>query len=83
MREWSEWSRNYEDMSDSLKVTCDFCGKDLTSGENFEDYSLRLINRRIPCSTLAVIDIMFIPPINKDCDFCGLRCLRKFLEKIK
>lgn len=64
---------------ETRQVVCDHCGRDLTFAERFEDWSIRLINRRMPCKSSAVVDVMFQPHLEHDYDFCGLGCMNKFL----
>ena len=63
------------------KVTCDGCGKDLTTTDNSVDYLLALMNQSLPTRGPVVTDLGIRPKIKRDCHFCGIRCLRKWLDE--
>lgn len=62
------------------KITCDGCGKDLTTTGNSVDYRLALVNEAIPSGGGAVTDMMVYPPIERNVHFCGMRCLKAWLS---
>lgn len=68
-------------MMEHRKIICDHCNCDLTTTSNSIGYSIRLINRRIPCEGGMVTDMMMYPSLKHDYDFCGLACLQKCMEK--
>lgn len=63
------------------KVTCDGCGADISATGNSIDYRLRLIAEALPSRSMCVTDMMIYPPIKQDAHFCGLGCLRTWLNK--
>lgn len=64
------------------KVTCDTCGRDITSTGNSVDYRLDVVNvslhsqRGEAGEMFAVTDMMIYPPLKRDHHFCDLRCLQ-------
>lgn len=63
------------------EITCDGCGKDLTYTGNCVDYRLALYNENIQSRGVAVTAMMKRPRIKRDAHFCGVRCLRLWLDK--
>jgi hypothetical protein len=63
------------------KCTCDGCGADLTETGNCLDYRLALVVQLIPNfgPTAALMHIK--PPISGDKHFCGIDCLRTWVDK--
>jgi hypothetical protein len=70
-------------MSEITKINCDYCDKDLTESSNCIDWSLRLVNRRIPSREGPVTAMMIHPTFSRDLDFCGRGCFLKWFEKYK
>ena len=68
---------------ETRKVECDHCKCDLTETKGVDDYSLRLVLRTIPNTGAIHIDVLVRPPIVRNMDFCGLGCLKKWLEEGK
>lgn len=64
----------------AVEVTCDGCGRDLTTTGNSIDYRLALANERLPSRGGCVTDMMIYPPIKRDAHFCGMACLKKWAE---
>ena len=60
-------------------VKCDSCGADISCSTNSVDYRLRLMNVELPPCSNSVTDMMIHPPISRNCDFCGIGCLRKWV----
>lgn len=61
-------------------IICDACGADLTQTGNCVDYRLHLAVQGIP-NTSGFATLMHIdPPMDGNKDFCGTRCLTKWLE---
>ncbi len=60
---------------------CDACGRDLTTTGNSIDYRLALKNEHVPSVGGFVTDMMVYPAIEHDVHFCGLSCLRAWLDK--
>lgn len=64
------------------EIKCDGCDIDLSKTGNSIDYRLGLYNERLPCGIGAVTDMMIYPIIERNAHFCGLLCLRAWLDKI-
>lgn len=62
------------------RVTCDQCDCDLTETDNSIDYRLDLINTRIPSKGGLVTLMMIHPHLDRDHHFCGVSCLKKWVE---
>lgn len=59
---------------------CDFCENDLTYSDGISQYRLNL--NCIHCPHIGgVIDVMIYPTLSEEKNFCGLGCLKKWLEK--
>lgn len=66
-------------MTTKHEIICDNCDRAQTSGE---EYCLSLVNRNIPKKRGDVISAVFVyPPLDKDLDFCGMGCLKQYIEK--
>jgi hypothetical protein len=62
-------------------VTCDRCGKDLSTTTNCEDYRILLCAEPIPPSSDGALTAMHIePPFSRPIHFCGRRCLDEWLN---
>lgn len=58
------------------KVTCDGCGRDLTTRSNSVDYRLALDSESKPGRGDGFYtDMMIYPSIDRPHHFCGLKCL--------
>lgn len=69
-------------MATEHKVTCDACGNDLTCTSNMEDWRLSLRNVALSAYGNAAVTCMAVyPAIQEDADFCGINCLREWLDK--
>ena len=64
-----------------LEIKCDNCGNDLTETTNSINWRLSLSNEQIPSHDGAVTDMMILQPIKKDVHFCGVGCLRVWINK--
>ena len=62
------------------QISCDNCKVDLTTTTNSINYRLALVNQRIPCKEGSLTDMMVYPPIQQDAHFCGLGCLKTWLN---
>jgi hypothetical protein len=68
-------------MPREVKVTCDQCGRDITSTGNCEDWRLALVNERIPHYGRGTSTLMSIQRcLDKDYYFCGFMCLKTWVE---
>lgn len=61
------------------QISCDQCGGDLTVSGNSVDYRLALVNQKIPSNSGFVTDMMIHPPLERDCHFCRVACLVRWL----
>jgi hypothetical protein len=68
-------------MTKTAKITCDGCNNDLTHSSNCEDYRLALINESVPSLGGFVKSMIAHPAIKDDVHFCGVDCLRKWLDQ--
>jgi len=59
---------------------CDNCKFDLSISEGATKYRLDLICNRCPHDDSPTCDIYIIPPIDSDKHFCGLGCLKEWLQ---
>jgi hypothetical protein len=64
----------------SNEIYCDGCRDNLSSSGNSIDYRLSLSVERIAPHEGPVTDVMRYRPIGQDCHFCGLKCLRNWLD---
>lgn len=62
------------------EVKCDNCKRDISTSTNSEDWRLALINQAIPSRSEVVTDMMMSPPLYRDYHFCGLHCLKEWLQ---
>lgn len=60
-------------------IVCDQCGKDLTWTSNCVDYRIVLASETIP-SLDGPVTLMSLEPPVETSHFCGLRCLKAFVE---
>jgi hypothetical protein len=58
-------------------VSCNGCGKDLSSTSNSEDYRIVLKSECIPCHGGVVTDMAMYPQIEKPMHFCSIECLKR------
>lgn len=68
-------------MPKDVSVTCDNCGNNLAVSSNCEDYRLALVNQPVPSAGGFVHSMLAYPAIEKDAYFCGVECLRAWLDK--
>jgi hypothetical protein len=67
----------------TITVTCDGCGRDITTTGNCEDWRLKLANDPIPNPGPTATLLAISPPIREDKYFCGLKCLAKWLTTLE
>ena len=67
------------------RTYCDFCNSDLTHDHGCDAYKLTLSCERLPVNPESQIryDVLICPILNCDYHFCGLGCLKKWVEKDK
>lgn len=68
-------------MAKITEITCDGCGNDLTTTSNREDYRLALLNESVLSGGGAVTAMGAYPAIEQNAYFCGVDCLRVWLNK--
>lgn len=70
-------------MSTEFKRTCDQCNKDITYTYGMDGWylDLKAVNNMVATEGTAVFDIMCSPPIEKNVQFCGIECLKTWLNK--
>ena len=68
-------------MSETFKVTCDACGKDLSSSDHYPEYSLRLIETTIRANPGATENPDSKPELDAIKNYCNLACLKDWLNK--
>lgn len=63
-------------MTETHKVICDTCGKDITFTGNSIDWRLAVQNQRVTsgASAGAVTDMMIYPVTKADTHYCSWRC---------
>lgn len=65
----------------TVDISCDGCGRDLTTTGNMVDYRLLLTSENIAPSGPTATAMMVYPAIMQPAHFCGLHCLRGWLAK--
>ena len=65
-----------------VKITCDYCGKDITTTGNSVDYRLALKNERIQSCCGIVTDMWITPCLKHDYYFCSTQCLKEKLNDL-
>jgi hypothetical protein len=68
-------------MAENSQITCDGCGNDLSVTSNCEDYRLALVNQRVPPASSSVTAMGACPALDKAAHFCGVNCLRIWMDK--
>lgn len=63
------------------KITCDHCGRNLSSTSNCIDWRLALRNEEIPSRDGMVTTVMRYPAFDRDHHFCGIGCLVRWIRK--
>lgn len=63
------------------QVTCDGCGRDLTSTSNCVDYRLALTVEGVPSSGRIATLMHIEPPLNRDYHFFRVDCLKTWMTK--
>ena len=65
------------------KITCDHCGRDLTTTTNAIDYRIILAADMIPSAGRTATLVHYENPLPQSRYFCSLSCLKEWsLEKI-
>lgn len=63
------------------KYGCDHCDDDLTLSRGTTKFRLTLSSTHLHHNNIATIGVYIHPPIERDYHFCGLSCLKKWLDK--
>jgi hypothetical protein len=61
-------------MSETHKIICDTCGKNITASGNSVDWRLAVKNESVPSMGGFVTDMMIYPITNHDTHYCSWRC---------
>lgn len=64
------------------KITCDRCGADIATTGEMPAFRLRLSAEELPHSSNIGYSVLVYPPIDSDCHFCNLTCLKSWLADI-
>jgi len=64
---------------EKVEVTCDHCGADITTTGKTPAFRLHLSAERLPHTSGAVYAVLVHPPLDADCHFCNLACLKDWL----
>ena len=68
-------------MTMQVKVTCDKCGKDITTTGNCENWRLAVINEPIP-SRGGVVTLMHAEPVlETNLYFCSWNCIDGYFKE--
>lgn len=67
-------------MTTIISCRCDNCDTDLYRSYNSIDYRITIKSERIPSRSGAVTDMNILPQIETPMHFCGIACMRKYLE---
>ena len=64
-----------------FNIVCDACKQDLTYTYNCVDYRLALVvePREVKGPTVTAMHVL--PPLDRGRHFCGLACLKKWINK--
>lgn len=65
----------------SESVTCDLCGKDITTTGNCSDYRVVLASERIPSNSNVVTLMHVEPDFPRPLHFCDYRCFVGWVVK--
>lgn len=66
-----------------LQITCDYCGKDITtSPDGTQMFRLRLIAEALRIQGDYVNAVVVRPPIDRDLFFCGIGCLQGWTHTV-
>lgn len=68
-------------MSETRRVVCDRCGRDLTETGNCEGYRIVLMSEPIPSGGGAVTLMAVYPQIARPLHFCSVECLKSFVSE--
>lgn len=64
-----------------LKYGCDYCNRDLTYDEGCDSWRLELSSKKMDFAPGGFrYAIMTYSPIERTYHFCGLKCLKKWME---
>ena len=64
------------------KITCDYCGADLTSTISMPKYRLALTAEPLPVTSGTVNAVRISPPIKQTHHFCNLTCLFGWVQEV-
>lgn len=61
-------------------ILCDNCKKELNYSFGIAKYRLNLSCNHLPHDGGHVIDVFIYPTLDRDFHFCGLECLKNWLD---
>lgn len=64
------------------KVSCDSCGRDITTSGNSIDYRIVLQSEVVPFEGIGCTDMMIWPQIKGAKHFCGITCLKTWVGQL-
>lgn len=64
-----------------IKITCDNCMNDITQTDATPAYRIELQAKPMPHSTSFIHDLCVMPPIDREMYFCGVGCLKQWVNK--
>jgi hypothetical protein len=67
-------------MGEKAKITCDGCGKDITTTTQMPAFRLHLSAECLPNTSRMIYAVLVYPPIESDCYFCDIECLQHWLN---
>jgi hypothetical protein len=70
-------------MGKTIQIKCDGCDHDLTYSKGGYDHCLVLEDREYGPNSQVVLGYMTYPEIQNDCYFCGIKCLKKWIQEKK
>jgi len=65
----------------AINYNCDNCNCDLTNSDCVTVHRLVLSCETCPYVGSVTLDILILPPINRTKYFCGLVCLKQWINK--
>jgi len=69
-------------MPKDVKITCDSCGENITSTKKTPCFRLHLSAEVLPHTSDSISAVLVWPPIDQDCYFCGLACLKEWTNQL-
>lgn len=67
-------------MTIKVECFCDLCKRDLSITSNCIDFRISIQSEKIPVQNGAVTLMHIEPPLDGPIHFCGVGCMKKYLE---